>query len=145
VAREFRTAELLPPRRHSDLPEIDHLARHEGTARFIALMLCRYLINDAPPPEPVGRVAGVFLQTGGDLPAVYRAVVFSPEFVRPGIDRAKFKAPFGFTVGALRATDARIDSPRQVFRRLGLMGSRSTSTSSRSGTPTSGRRGWTPG
>jgi uncharacterized protein (DUF1800 family) len=101
---------------------IRHLARHPGTVQFLATKLCRYFVSDTPPPALVDRVAKVFLDTGGDLPAVYRAIVFSPEFISPKAYRAKFKTPFEFTVSALRATDAKIESPRHVFRRLALMG-----------------------
>jgi uncharacterized protein (DUF1800 family) len=101
---------------------IRHLARHDTTARFISLKLCRYLVSDTPPEELVERVAVVFRTTFGDLRETYRAIVFSPEFISTRNFRTKVKTPFEFTVSVLRATDAQVESPQQVFRELRLMG-----------------------
>jgi uncharacterized protein (DUF1800 family) len=101
---------------------IRHLANHEGTAQFICQKLCRYLVNDAPPGPLVDNVAEVFRKTGGDLREVYRAIIFSPDFLSPKCYRAKFKTPFEFTVSVLRTTDADITNPQPVFRELQLMG-----------------------
>jgi uncharacterized protein (DUF1800 family) len=101
---------------------IRHLARHEGTAKFIATKLCRYLVNDQPSEELVERVAGAFRRTGGDLKEVYRAIIFSPEFMAAKNFRAKFKTPFEYTVSVLRVTDAQIDDVQPIVRELRLMG-----------------------
>lgn len=101
---------------------IRYLAHHEGTARFIATKLCKYLVSDQPSTDLIDRIAKVFTETGGDLPAVYRAIIFSPEFLDSGTARAKFKTPFEFTVSTLRTTDAKVESPRELLRELNLMG-----------------------
>jgi uncharacterized protein (DUF1800 family) len=59
---------------------LDLLATHPSTARFIARKLAQKFVMDVPPPEFVERVAQVFLRTGGDLTATYRALFESPEF-----------------------------------------------------------------
>ncbi len=99
-----------------------HLANHPGTARFIATKLCRYLVHDSPDPKLIDRTVGVYLKTGGDLRAVYRSILFDPEFVDRNNYRAKFKTPFEYVVSVLRATRARVDNPQQLFRELRLMG-----------------------
>lgn len=101
---------------------IRYLANHEGAARFICTKLCRYLINDTPSPALLDRVIAVYSKTGGDLKEVYRAIIFSPDFLDAKNFRAKFKTPFEYTISALRAADAQIDSPQQIFRELKLMG-----------------------
>ena len=101
---------------------IRHLAAHPNTARFISLKLCRYLVNDRPDDELVDRIAGVFQDTGGDLRQVYRAIIFSEEFVDSKNYRAKFKTPFEFVVSTLRATDSRIQSTNKLVKTLNLMG-----------------------
>lgn len=101
---------------------IRHLANHSGTARFLAIKLCRYLVNDVPSPELVDRVVSTFHKTGGDLREIYRTILFSPEFMDPRNYRAKFKTPFEYTVSALRTVSARIESPDEIFRELRLMG-----------------------
>jgi len=98
------------------------LANHPNTAQFIAEKLCRYLVNDNPPPELVRRVASVFRQSGGDLPKVYWAIISSREFMGRDNYRAKFKTPFQFAVSALRATGAKLDSAAQVCHTLEKMG-----------------------
>ncbi len=99
------------------------LARDPRTARLIALKLCRYLVHDRPPEALVKRVTAAYLASGGRLLAVYRAILFSPEFVSRRHSRAKFKTPFEFTVSALRAMGVdQVDDPLPVQRVLDQMG-----------------------
>lgn len=113
------------PKRHDDGPKIvlghplragggqsdgeqvlDILASHPSTARFIATKMCQRLVCDAPPKLLVERVAQVFLRTKGDLKAVTRAIISSPEFMAPSARRAKIKSPFEYSISAARALDA---------------------------------------
>jgi uncharacterized protein (DUF1800 family) len=81
---------------------LDLLASHPSTARFIARKLAQKFVTDAPPPALVDRVAQVFLRTGGDLTATYRALFESPEFWSDAARAAKVKTPLEFTVSAVR-------------------------------------------
>ncbi|MGH7322934.1 MAG: DUF1800 domain-containing protein [Candidatus Rokuibacteriota bacterium] len=101
---------------------LDLLARHPSTARFIATKLARRFVADDPPPALVERVAAVFHRTDGDIRAVVRAIVLSPEFFSEAAYRAKVKTPFEFTVSALRALGARTDGGPPVLRALLAMG-----------------------
>ena len=76
------------------------LAAHPSTARFIATKLARHLVADEPPPALVARLADTFLQTGGDLPAVYRSLVLSPEAWAP--QPVKLKTPEEFVLSSAR-------------------------------------------
>jgi hypothetical protein len=98
------------------------LATHKNTADFISYKLCQYLVNDAPPATLVAKVSSVFMQTEGDLPKMYMAIVTSPEFVSRENYRAKFKTPFAFVVSALRATDSTIDDESESTLELAKMG-----------------------
>jgi uncharacterized protein (DUF1800 family) len=98
------------------------LARHKGTARFIARKLCRYLVADCPPEDLIERVAQVFRRTGGDLCETTRAVVLDEAFFDAAYVRAKFKTPFEFVVSALRATAAEVSDPLPVLEALARMG-----------------------
>ena len=79
---------------------LQQLAAHPSTARFIATKLARHLVADEPPPALVARLADTFLQTGGDLPAVYRSLVLSPEAWAP--QPVKLKTPEEFVLSSAR-------------------------------------------
>lgn len=98
------------------------LATHKYTANFIATKLCKYFVNDAPPPALVSRVESLFLSSKGDLPKVYEAIFMSPEFLERGNFRSKFKTPFEFVISANRAVDAKVESARRVNAVLTRMG-----------------------
>ncbi len=98
------------------------LATHKNTATFIATKLVRYLVNDNPPPNLVAQVASVFMESQGDLPKVYAAILNSPEFMKRENYRAKFKTPYWFAVSALRSTDAQVASLDETAKVIGTMG-----------------------
>ena len=54
---------------------------HPATARFVSTKLARRFVADEPPPALVDRAAATFRQTGGDIRAVVRTIVTSPEFL----------------------------------------------------------------
>jgi uncharacterized protein (DUF1800 family) len=54
------------------------LARHPATARHIATKLARHFIADEPPQAAVERLSQVFLESDGDLPSLYRALLTEP-------------------------------------------------------------------
>lgn len=102
---------------------LDLLSTHPATARFIATKLARRFVADEPPAALVDRVAKVFLDTKGDLRAVTRAVITSPEFFSAEYRRAKVKTPLEFVVSAVRATGATLVTPAslvQALRDLGM-------------------------
>ncbi|NTX03384.1 DUF1800 domain-containing protein [Myxococcus sp. CA040A] len=101
---------------------LDLLARHPATARHVAMKLARRFVSDTPPPALVDRLAKVFLDSDGDLPTVYRALIDSPEFWAPEARGAKVKTPFEFVVSALRATRAQVEVRPRLVQALARMG-----------------------
>lgn len=101
---------------------LDILAAHPSTARHIARKLATRLVSDAPPAALVDRAATVFRDSGGDLRAVTRAIVTSPEFMSAEARRAKVKTPFEFAVSALRATGASIPNAMPLVRQMRTLG-----------------------
>ena len=89
---------------------LDLLASSPATARHISRELCQRFVADNPPADLVNRVAAVFLATHGSLPAVYRCLFTSPEFLGPQYAGDKTKSPFEFVASALRATGAKIEA-----------------------------------
>jgi uncharacterized protein (DUF1800 family) len=75
---------------------LDTLASHPGTAKFLALKLCRYFVADNPPDILVQTIANVW--------QVVIAIISSPEFA--GSAGSKVKDPFQLIVSGLRATQA---------------------------------------
>lgn len=101
---------------------LDLLARHPATARHISLKLARRFVSDDPPEALVDRAAETFTRTDGDIRAVLRTIITSPEFFASASFRAKVKTPFEVVVSALRALDAAPDpTPRtaQLVANLG--------------------------
>ena len=96
------------------------LAAHPSTAEHVATKLVRHFVADAPPPELVGRIAAVFLDSGGDLPAVYAALVDAEETWRDV--HAKYKSPHDFVISAFRAFDRIPDDARFVIGALDMLG-----------------------
>jgi uncharacterized protein (DUF1800 family) len=83
---------------------LDMLATHPATARHIATKLARHFVADVPPPSLVAQLERAFLQSGGDLPTVYRALIAAPEsWVAT---HSKFKTPWEWSVSAMRAMGA---------------------------------------
>jgi uncharacterized protein (DUF1800 family) len=87
---------------------LDIIAKHPSTAKHIAFKLCQRFVADDPPVALVDRVAKVFLNTDGDLPKVYEAIIFSHEFFSREAYRAKIKSPFEFAVSSIRAVGGSI-------------------------------------
>ncbi|HSE79867.1 MAG TPA: DUF1800 domain-containing protein [Alphaproteobacteria bacterium] len=88
------------------------LARHPATATHIALKFARHFVADQPPAAVVSRLAQLFRDSDGDLAALSRAVIDTPEaWANP---LAKVKTPNEFVVSALRATGFAGDPERLV-------------------------------
>jgi uncharacterized protein (DUF1800 family) len=99
-----------------------YLANDKRTADFLSEKLCKFLVNDNPPPLLVKRVSAKWRETKGNLPKVYWEIISSAEFMSRDNYRSKFKSPIYFTVSALRATSSQITSGLETTRRLGKMG-----------------------
>ncbi|MDP9139788.1 MAG: DUF1800 domain-containing protein [Pseudomonadota bacterium] len=77
------------------------IADHPGTARFIALKLCRRFVADNPPQALVTRVASAFTQSNGDIKTMLRVILNSTEFASSA--GSKLKRPQEAMIGAMRA------------------------------------------
>ncbi|HWY94337.1 MAG TPA: DUF1800 domain-containing protein [Steroidobacteraceae bacterium] len=109
------------------------LARQPATARFIATKLVRHFVADDPPPAAVERVAHAFLKGGGDLPAVYAALIEAPEAW--DADMRKFKTPEDLVFSTLRALNVSPRQPEEIVRSFDLLGQRQYTPGSPAGWP----------
>jgi uncharacterized protein (DUF1800 family) len=96
------------------------LASSPATARHLSTKLARHFAGDEPPPALVDRLTKTYLASGGDLPAVYRALIAAPETWAAA--PVKFKTPWEWSVSALRALGGKDLQPMPaaaIFRQLG--------------------------
>lgn len=80
-----------------------NLARHPATARHIARKLCAHFISDTPPEAAVVDLEAVYNATGGDLEAVYTALIARPEMWDGAL--TKMRSAEEFVIAAIRALD----------------------------------------
>ncbi len=79
------------------------LARHPSTARHIARKLAAHFVSDQPPPALVSRLEKSFRDSQGDLGAVTRTLVSSPEaWTEPA---RKVVPPYEFLVSLMRGLE----------------------------------------
>ena len=88
---------------------ISILVNHPNTAPFVSKRLIQSLVSSDPSPEYIARVGYVFIQSGGNLGKVAKAILMDPE-ARAGDDPqyqlpriGKIKEPILYQVGFLRA------------------------------------------
>jgi uncharacterized protein (DUF1800 family) len=82
---------------------LDLLAHHPSTAHFISLKIARRFVSDQPPQALVNRMAKTFRSSDGDIRAVLRTMIDSPEFWSRNAYRAKIKTPFELVASTARA------------------------------------------
>jgi uncharacterized protein (DUF1800 family) len=101
---------------------IDLLAHHPSTAKFISTKLARRFVSDNPPLTLVARMAQTFQSSDGDIRAVMKAMIYSPEFWSREAYRAKIKTPFELVVSTARALGTDVDTPMPLVQWTGRIG-----------------------
>src|SRR6202007_2849499 len=101
---------------------IELLARHPSTAKFISTKLARRFVSDDPPQSLVERMAKTFQSSDGDIRAVLKTMIYSPEFWSRDAYRAKIKTPFELVVSTARALGADVDTPMPLVQRTRRIG-----------------------
>jgi uncharacterized protein (DUF1800 family) len=101
---------------------IELLARHPSTAKFISTKLARRFVSDTPPQSLVTRMAKTFESSDGDIRAVLKTMIYSPEFWSREAYRAKIKTPFELVVSTARALGSDVDTPMPLVQWTGRIG-----------------------
>jgi uncharacterized protein (DUF1800 family) len=101
---------------------IDLLVHHPSTARFISTKLARRFVSDNPPPALVDRMAQTFQSSDGDIRAVMKTMIWSPEFWSREAYHEKIKTPFELVVSAVRALGTDVDTPMPLVQWIGRIG-----------------------
>ncbi len=109
------------------------LAAAPATAQHIATKLARHFIADDPPAAAVEHIARAFERSGGHLPAVYAAVIESPQ----AWDGAtvKFKTPQDYLFSLARGLALPPASEPRVLSAFELLGQRQFAPGSPAGWP----------
>jgi uncharacterized protein (DUF1800 family) len=82
------------------LAVLHDLAHAPATAQHVGAKLARHFVADNPPAGVSEALADAFTRSGGDLPAVYRALIDMPQAWSPRA--VKFKTPWEWTISSLR-------------------------------------------
>jgi len=101
---------------------IDLLAKHPSTAKFISTKLARRFVSDTPPQSLIAKMAQTFESSDGDIRAVMKTMVYSPEFWSREAFRAKIKTPFELVISAARALGTDVDTPMPLVQWTGRIG-----------------------
>ena len=86
------------------------LANHPSTMHHVTAKLCARFVSDAPSPGCVDAGVEAWRNTRGNIGAVVRAIVASPEFWAAANQGTKVKTPLEFTVSAVRAVGGTPDN-----------------------------------
>jgi uncharacterized protein (DUF1800 family) len=98
------------------------LARHPATIHHVSRKLCGRFVADDPPDGCVDAAVAAWQASAGDVRAVVRAIVHTPDFWALAARRAKVKSPLEFVVSAVRATGAAPDSSMRLAQLVGRLG-----------------------
>jgi uncharacterized protein (DUF1800 family) len=104
------------------LEALDLLAHSPQTAHFISWKIAQRFVADDPPPALVDRMAKTFLASDGDIKAVLRTLVDSPEFNSEKYFRNKVKTPMEFLASAYRTTLTDPSNPGALVNTIKSMG-----------------------
>ncbi|MBA2248839.1 MAG: DUF1800 domain-containing protein [Chitinophagaceae bacterium] len=101
---------------------LDMLAHNSSTAKFICKKIAVRFVSDNPPQSLLDKMAKTFTEKDGDIKEVLVTMATSPEFWSSTVVREKTKSPFELAVSAIRAVNADVKQPYQVFNWIDKMG-----------------------
>jgi hypothetical protein len=101
---------------------LNRLAHHSATAKFICKKLAVRFVSDNPPESLIDKMSKTFLEKDGDVKQVIITMVNSPEFWSKQVLRGKTKSPFELVISSVRALNAKVNFPFQLYRQLEKMG-----------------------
>ncbi len=104
------------------LEALHMLATNPATAKHISFQLAQHFVSDNPPQALVDRMSDTFVLSDGDIRAVLKTMIYSPEFWSKAAFRAKVKTPFEVAVSAARALDLQTTVSPQLVQWVGRMG-----------------------
>lgn len=100
------------------------LAEHPSTAKFICTKLATRFVSDTPSASLIKNMVKTFQSSGGNIKEVLRTMVHDPSFWKKSAPHEKVKSPFELVISAVRATNAQVIQPFQLFNWCTKMGQR---------------------
>jgi len=98
------------------------LAAHPSTRHHLSSKLCERLVSDLPSDGCIDAAARAWSRNEGDIRAVLRAVVRSPDFWAPAAIGSKIKTPMEFVVSAVRSVGGEADSTPRLAQQVARLG-----------------------
>lgn len=98
------------------------LAVNLSTAKFICTKIATKFVADNPPMDLVDNMVETYLKSQGNIQQVLISMVNHPAFWGENVVRKKIKTPFELTISALRATNADVKFPYQLYNWCTNMG-----------------------
>jgi hypothetical protein len=98
------------------------LSHHPSTAKFISKKIATRFVSDNPPQSLIDKMAKTFTEKEGDIKEVLITMATAPEFWSKSVIREKTKSPFELAISAVRALNADIKQPFQIFTWADKMG-----------------------
>ncbi len=114
----------VPTGMNEGIEALTVLAADPHTAHFISYKLAQRFVADDPPSALVDRMAATYLATDGDIKAILRTLVQSPEFNSRKYFRNKVKTPMEFLASAFRTTATDPANPGALVNTINTMGMR---------------------
>ena len=103
---------------------LEILSVHPSTAAFICKKLAIRFVSDTPSVDMVKKMTATFIQTKGDIKSILTTMVGHVDFWKSASQHEKVKSPFELVISTVRATNADIKEPFQLFNWCTRMGHR---------------------
>ncbi|HKZ36683.1 MAG TPA: DUF1800 domain-containing protein [Chryseolinea sp.] len=98
------------------------LAGHPSAAEFISTKIAIRFVSDEPPKGLIDKMVKTFREKNGDIKQVLITMVSSPEFWNETALRSKTKSPIELAISGIRALNAEVSEPYQLFNWIKRMG-----------------------
>lgn len=103
---------------------LEMLSSQPNTAKFICKKIAVRFVSDQPSQELLNKMSDTYLKHHGNIKEVLLTMVNSAEFWKEDALREKIKSPFELAISSIRATNADVKMPIQIFNWCSKMGQR---------------------
>ena len=103
---------------------LEMLSSLPNTAKFICKKIAVRFVSDQPSQDLLNKMSETYLKHHGNIKEVLLTMVSSEEFWKADALREKIKSPFELTISTIRATNADVKMPMQIFNWCSKMGQR---------------------